>query len=103
MKLTLNVSVIGATKVTCHRSLKRIHFLNPYSLVHFCRDALLIPKNNTKISKTFISTNSSNILDDPKEIANKFNDYFVNVGPNLANTIKQIDNSSSDKYLKGNY
>ena len=35
-------------------------------------------KNNDKISKTFIQTNSSNILDDPEEIANEFNDYFVN-------------------------
>ena len=61
------------------------------------------PKNNTKITKTFIQTNSSNILDDPKEIANKFNDYFVNVGPNLANTIKQVDNNSFHKYFKGNY
>ena len=61
------------------------------------------PKNNTKITKTFIQTNSSNILDDPKEIANKFNDYFVNVEPNLANTIKQVDNNSFHKYFKGNY
>ena len=44
-----------------------------------------------------------NVLDDPKEIVNKFNDYFVNVGPNLANTIKQVDNSSFAKYHKGNY
>ena len=42
-------------------------------------------------------------MDDPKQIANKFNDYFVNVGPNLENTIKQVDNNSFDKYLKGNY
>ena len=42
------------------------------------------PKNNTRIFKT----NSSNILDDPKEITNEFDDYFVNVEPNLANTIK---------------
>ena len=55
------------------------------------------PKNNTKIFKNFIQANSSNNLDDPKEIANKFNEYFVKVGPNLANTIKQVDNSSFDK------
>ena len=61
------------------------------------------PKKNTKISKTFIQTNSTNVIEDPKEIANKFNDYFVNVGPNLANKIKDLDNNSFDKYLKGNY
>jgi hypothetical protein len=59
------------------------------------------PKKNTKISQTFLETCSSNIIDDPHKIANHFNNYFINVGPNLANKIKQNDNNNFDKYLKG--
>ena len=59
---------------------------------------------NTKISKTFVENSSSTIIHDPKKIANKFNDYFINIGPNLANKIRQnVDNNSFDKYLTGNY
>ncbi len=61
------------------------------------------PKKNTKMSKSFIETCTSNIIDDPKEIANKFNDYFINIGPSLANKIKQNENHSFDKYLTGSY
>ena len=61
------------------------------------------PKKNTKMSKSFVETCTSNIIDDPKEIANKFNDYFINIGPSLANKIKQNENNSFDKYLTGSY
>ena len=37
------------------------------------------------------NTRSSNIIDDPKRIANNFNDYFINVGLNLANRIKHSE------------
>ena len=37
-----------------------------------------------KLPKTFIKSDSSNIIEDPVEIANKSNDYFINIGPNLA-------------------
>jgi hypothetical protein len=60
-------------------------------------------KLNTKISKTFIENCSSNILDDPKTIADNFNEYFINIGPSLANKIKNNDNNSFEKYLKGSY
>ena len=58
------------------------------------------PKKNTKISQSFVETCSSNIIDDPQKIANHFNNYFTNVGPNLANKIKQNNNNSFDNYLK---
>jgi hypothetical protein len=61
------------------------------------------PKKNTKISKTFVENCSSNIIDDPKTIADNFNDYFINIGPNLANKIKHNNNNCFEKYLKGNY
>ncbi len=54
-------------------------------------------------TQTFIETSSSNIVNDPHKIANNFNDYFINVGPNLANKIKHNDNNNFKKYLKGSY
>jgi hypothetical protein len=49
-----------------------------------------------------VETCSSNITSDPQKITNHFNDYFTNVGLNLANKIKQIDdNNNFDQYLKG--
>jgi hypothetical protein len=41
------------------------------------------PTKNNKLTKTFVESNS-NIIEDPEEIANKFNDYFINIGHNLA-------------------
>ena len=59
-------------------------------------------KKNTNISKTFIDA-SSKTIGDPKEIASKFNEYFINIGPNLANKIECRENDSFEKYLTGNY
>ena len=39
------------------------------------------PTKNNKLTKTFVESNS-NIIEDPEEIANKFNDYFINIGHN---------------------
>ena len=60
-------------------------------------------KKNNKMSKTLIENCSSNVLDDPKTIADNFNEYFINIGPCLANKIKNNDNNSFEKYLKGSY
>ena len=60
------------------------------------------PKKNTNISKTFVDA-SSNFIEDPKVIANKFNEYFINIGPNLANKIQCKENDSFEKYLTGSY
>jgi hypothetical protein len=49
------------------------------------------PTKNTKLSKSFLESNSSNTIIEPEEIANKFNDYFTNIGPNLAKKIKCND------------
>jgi hypothetical protein len=64
---------------------------------------LIEQKKHTKISKTFIENCSSNILDDPKTIADNFNEYFINIGLSLANKIKNNDNNRFEKYLKGSY
>jgi AAA15 family ATPase/GTPase len=61
-------------------------------------------KNSTKISKTFIENCSSNIIDDPKTIADNFNDYFINIGPNLQIRSNVYNNNNCfEKYLKGSY
>ena len=61
------------------------------------------PKKNTKTSQTFVKTCPSDIIDDPQKISNHFKDYFTNVGPNLANEIKQDSNNSFVNCLKGSY
>ena len=66
-------------------------------------DILNKPKKNAKLSKTFVENCSSNIIDDPKTIADNLNDYFINIGPNLANKIKLNKDNCFKKYLKGNY
>lgn len=45
---------------------------------------------------------NDNELNEPEVIANKFNEFFVNVGPNLA---KNFNKNSDEfyKYLEGNY
>ena len=61
-------------------------------------------RKTTKISNVFVETNSTNVLDDPHKIANKFNDYFTNVVPiNLAKKINTKKTINFEKYLKSNY
>jgi hypothetical protein len=78
-------------------------------LIKYKHDAKMIWKTlinnilNRKTKKTtlpeqFIDNMSSSKIDDPKKIANKFNDYFVNIGPNLAKKIRNT-NTTFDKYL----
>ena len=44
-------------------------------------------KKKTDLPKQFADNMSSDIIDDPVEIATKFNDYFVNLEPKLAKNI----------------
>ena len=60
-------------------------------------------KKKEKLSHVFQQKNSDINFSDPIVIANKFNEYFVNVGPNLAKGIRKNDTVSFEKYLKGNY
>ena len=43
--------------------------------------------------------NSTNKTNDPIEIANKFNEYFINVGPKLADKIINTTNTTFNNYL----
>ena len=60
-------------------------------------------KNKERLPDTFQKKNSDVSCSDPVAIANKFNEYFVNVGPNLAKSIKKNDTIKFENYLKGNY
>ena len=40
------------------------------------------------------------LVDEPKDVANLINDFFVNVGPDLEKTIPKINHISANKYLK---
>ena len=45
---------------------------------------------------------NNKIVTDPMTIANEFNKFFTNIGPNLANTISNVDEGISD-YLDGSF
>ena len=56
--------------------------------------------DNLGRSKTiFVLSCGSNVLTDPTSIANKFNEYFTHIGPNLADKIPYISGSHLD-YMK---
>ena len=61
----------------------------------------VIGKNKQNIINAKFKYNGV-VLSDKKEIANNFNKFFINAGPNLAKSIPLSDKDSSF-YLKGNY
>ena len=46
---------------------------------------------------------SSSIIEDPNEISNKFNDYLINIGPNLAKKSNTTKMSLLKNILNGCY
>ena len=59
---------------------------------------------NKGLPNEFVGSNPSETIKDPHKIANKFNEYFVNIGPELAKTITTTDEGKSfKKYLSSNY
>jgi hypothetical protein len=61
----------------------------------------MIGRGPARNTITQIKSNDS-IIDEPEEIANKFNEFFVNVGPDLAKEIPPSNKRPSD-FLKGNF
>jgi hypothetical protein len=59
-------------------------------------------KTSSMLPKEFIGNSPGEKITDPKSIANRFNGYFVNIGPGLA---KKLSNSKTnfDKYLTNSY
>ena len=60
-------------------------------------------KTKSKLPDTFLQKDSNTNLTNPVDIANKCNEYFVNVGPQLAKKIPKVNDISYEDYLKGNY
>ena len=58
-------------------------------------------RNSTHKQIDQININDS-ITEDPQEIANKFNEFFANVGPNLAKSIP-VSSKRPSEFLKGNF
>ena len=61
----------------------------------------LINKSQHSIPQTVFKHNDI-LLNDGADIANHFNNFFVNIGPTLASRIKKT-NATHTQYLKGNY
>ena len=59
-------------------------------------------KKRQKMLQTEFKTDNEPVTDG-REIVNRFNAYFVNVGPNLAKKIAASANLSFKDYLKGSY
>ena len=55
-------------------------------------------RNNIILPKEFNGDSSDEIIGDPYKIANKFNKYFVNIGPGLAKKLPDSE-ITFDKYL----
>ena len=64
-------------------------------------DLLGRKKSCNALPKTFLNE-SNDEVSDPNLIANKFNDFFVNVGPNLAKKFSQ-ETDDFYKFQQGSY
>ena len=42
------------------------------------------------------------MLNDTAEIVNKFNELFINIGPNLISNVSRVSHGTHHKYLTGN-
>ena len=60
----------------------------------------IICKSNTKRKTLDKIMLDSKVIKDKEEICNKFNDFFVNIGPKLATQIKPVSNKTYDTFLK---
>ena len=59
----------------------------------------LISNRNQNKQNNYFKTHDS-ILTDHTDIANNFNSYFTNIGPNLANKIQNVNSTNPLTYLK---
>ena len=56
-------------------------------------------RKNGDFPREFLESNTSNTICDPLQIANKFNEYFVKVGPKLAEKFNNNTNSTFQQFL----
>lgn len=62
----------------------------------------IINRNKTTMKKKVIFKHNGVDINNEQDIANKFNNYFVNIGKELTNTMQPTDVSHT-KYLRGTY
>ena len=53
----------------------------------------LIKNRSKNYFPAYFVNNDNSISENPEEIANEFNDFFVNVGPHLAREISNVDHN----------
>ena len=56
-------------------------------------------KKSTKFSISHLNINGK-IVDEPLDIANNFNNFFVNVGPETEKNVPRVPNQSPNQFLK---
>ena len=56
-------------------------------------------KKSTKFSISHLAINGK-IVDQPLDIANSFNNFFVNVGPETEKTVPKVPNTTPEQFLK---
>ena len=56
-------------------------------------------KKSTKFSISHLNINGR-IVDEPGDVANSFNNFFVNVGPETEKTVPKVPNQSPEQFLK---
>ena len=56
-------------------------------------------RNNISTKITQLNINGK-IIDNPKDVANQLNDFFVNVGPLTESSIPRSENIPPNKFLK---
>ena len=56
-------------------------------------------KKSTKFSISHLNVNGK-MIDESKDVANAFNNFFVNVGPNTEKTVPKVPNKSPEQFLK---
>ena len=62
----------------------------------------LINKSNHKAACNSSFKYKDSVINDKKEVSNKFNEFYVNVGPSLAKKIPTVNNDPLE-YLNGSY
>ena len=78
-----------------------IRYKNNSKMIWKTLNNVLNRKQKTKeLPREFIMEDSSKKIIDPNEIANTFNEYFINIGPKVASKIKNTTNATFNNYME---
>ena len=83
-KNKLNHIIKVSKKLYTYYEEQLIKYKNDTKMIWYTLNKALNKNRKKKeMPKSFFGNNSMDIIDVPKKIANGFNEYFINVGPNL--------------------